>query len=443
LAEERFHHGSDACIVCTSTLELGIDVGDLDRVLQAEAPSTVSSFLQRMGRTGRRAGQAANTTFFCETPEGVLLAVALVELAKAGWVERVPTQDRCWPVLIHQMLALALATDGVAAEEAWEILSQVPDFRGISRQEYDRLLAWMHKDGALRPASGRWVLGPKAQKRFGRKNFMELYAVFSSPQSYTVQTSNAEPLGTLSQAFVDRLVDGVSTFLLGGRAWAVVKVSHEDRRVHVVPAALGREPTWGGFLPQFLSFEICQQIRDILKSRDEYPYLDEAAKAVLAAQREQMQEALVIADGLEIGEGEVQWWTFAGGKINATLKYALEAVGLDAKIVPHNFGLRIRGDGVAQGAFQQYRARLSDPALWQDEKLWKEVAESLPNYRLSKFQALMPPWVEQEVVATYLLDAQGAADWLGGPNRRVFCAQSGSAGVPDPHAAMECSPRWG
>lgn len=57
LAEERFHHGSDACIVCTSTLELGIDVGDLDRVLQAEAPDTVSSFLQRMGRTGRRAGQ--------------------------------------------------------------------------------------------------------------------------------------------------------------------------------------------------------------------------------------------------------------------------------------------------------------------------------------------------------------------------------------------------
>src|SRR5262249_17335500 len=51
LAEERFHHGSDACIVCTSTLELGIDVGDLDCVLQAEAPDTVSSFLQRMGRT--------------------------------------------------------------------------------------------------------------------------------------------------------------------------------------------------------------------------------------------------------------------------------------------------------------------------------------------------------------------------------------------------------
>ena len=72
-------------IACTSTLELGIDVGDLDRVLQAEVPDTVSSFLQRMGRTGRRAGQMANTTFFCELSEGVLQAIALIELAKSGW----------------------------------------------------------------------------------------------------------------------------------------------------------------------------------------------------------------------------------------------------------------------------------------------------------------------------------------------------------------------
>src|SRR5690606_1965517 len=80
LAEARFQHGQNACIVCTSTLELGIDVGDLDRVFQANAPSTVSSFLQRMGRTGRRPGQKPNTTFLCEHPEAVLQAVALIEL---------------------------------------------------------------------------------------------------------------------------------------------------------------------------------------------------------------------------------------------------------------------------------------------------------------------------------------------------------------------------
>ena len=93
--EETFHSASDVCIVCTSTLELGIDVGDLDRVLQAEAPTTVSSFLQRMGRTGRRPGQTANTAFLCAASDSVILAVAVVELARQGWVEAVPCVTRC------------------------------------------------------------------------------------------------------------------------------------------------------------------------------------------------------------------------------------------------------------------------------------------------------------------------------------------------------------
>jgi ATP-dependent Lhr-like helicase len=146
----------------------------------------VSSFLQRMGRTGRRAGQVANTTFFCETGAGVVQAIALVELAKAGWVEPVELSDRCWPVLVHQLLAMALAEEGVPPEAAWGHLSQVPDFKGIHRAEFDRL----HRVDAARQVAGaaRRAAADRAQgreRRFGRRNFMELYAVFSSPQSYS------------------------------------------------------------------------------------------------------------------------------------------------------------------------------------------------------------------------------------------------------------------
>jgi len=424
IAEDRFQNGSDACIVCTSTLELGIDVGDLDRVMQAEAPDTVSSFLQRMGRTGRRAGQTANTTFFCETTEGVLQAIALIELAKAGWVERVEVDTRCWPVLIHQILAMALASDGISAEDAWEQLSRVPDFQGIHRAEYDRLLNWMLRDGGLRLAGGRLVLGPKAERRFGRKNFMELFAVFSSPQTYTVERGGGQALGTLNQAFVDRLVDGVSSFLLGGRAWAVLRVQHDDRRVIVEPAPRGKQPTWGGFLPQFLGFDVCQRILTTVLSDEAYGYLEEAAAKVLAEHRQVMRDAVDSQQGgIEIEDGEIRWWTFAGGRINATLRYALEAVGEGWKVIPDNFLLKIRGEGLTRQAFAKARAKLMEPEFWEDERLWTNVAGSLPNYRLSKFQPLMPPWVEREVVAGFLLDVGGAWRWLSG-------AESSLARVP-------------
>jgi ATP-dependent Lhr-like helicase len=420
LAEQRFHGGTSACIVCTSTLELGIDVGDLDRVLQAEASTSVSSFLQRMGRTGRRAGTTANTTFFCETDEGMVQAIALVELAKRRWVESVELDDRAWPVLVHQLLALALAHDGVALEQAWAHVQRVPDFAGISRAEFERLLQWMLRDGGLRLASGRLVLGPKAERRFGRRNFMDLYAVFSSPRSYAVQTSGGQVLGSLSQAFVDRLVDGVSCFLLGGRPWAVITVHHDDRRVLVSPAPRGRKPTWGGFLPQFLGFEVCQQIAAILASDDDYPYLDARARTALGLHREHYANvrANLLQPGgvIEVGEDELRWWTFAGGRINTTLRYALEAISPGWKIIPDNFVLRIRGEQELARA-REAIAQLEDPEFWANDAMWQNIAGSLPNYRLSKFQPLMPPWVEREMVADYLLDVGGAWRWMTGTSR--------------------------
>jgi ATP-dependent Lhr-like helicase len=366
-----------------------------------------------MGRTGRRAGQVANTTFFCETTEGVLQAIALVELAKSGWVEPVEVDGRCWPVLIHQLLAMSLAGDGITAEDAWAHLSLVPDFREIERDEYERLLSWMLDDGALRMASGRLVFGPKAERRFGRRNFMELFAVFESPESYTVQTLSGQPLGSLNQAFVDRLVEDVSCFLLGGRPWVVSQVQHEDRRVLVAPAPRGRQPTWGGYLPQFLGREVCQQILRTLTEDGSYPYLEDSAAGVLAEQRARLGPLLDAGNGgVEVTEDEVRWWTFAGGRINATLRYALEIVGGDCQVIPDNFLVKVRAEDLDRSRFDDLVLQIREPDFWHDSRLWARVTGSLPGYRLSKFQSLMPPWVEREVLSRHLLDVRGAWEWL-------------------------------
>ena len=425
LAEERFQGGGSAAIVCTSTLELGIDVGDLDNVFQANAPGTVSSFLQRMGRTGRRANSTANTTFFCDNPEAVLQAVALVELAREGWVESTPAQQRCWPVLVHQLLAFTLAAGGIARNLAWEKLSRLPDLAGITRFEFDQTIDFMVLHDYLFESSGLLSMGEAAERKYGRKNFLELYAVFSSPQYYRVIGPSGSDIGSLEQGFVDNLVEDMTSFLLGGRAWLVHSIDHKSRTVSVRPAPRGKQPSWGGFAPKMLGFEVCQRIKKLLCETTEYPYLADSAVAALQLYREDFAALLQRGNAIQMADDGARWWTYAGGRINQTLRHAIaEMTGW--KVVNDNFRLRFEGDGVSHAAVVKAIEALAVPSFWEDAELWQRIVARIPPYRFSKFQAALPPRFELELVGRYLLDLDGARRFILGD-----AAEAPSARVAD------------
>lgn len=414
-AEDRFANGTNACIVCTSTLELGIDVGDLDAVFQANAPSSVSSFMQRMGRTGRRDGSTANTTFFCDDPEAVLQAVALIELARSGWVERVAHQDRCWPVLVHQLLAMTLQFGAVSVERCWEQLSRVPDFRAISRGELDVLVEHMKKEDFLFESGGLLSMGQAAEKRYGKKNFLELYAVFSSPVLYHVVTNAKRDIGSLEQGFVGRLVEQMSSFLLGGRAWTVDHISHQERQVIVREAPRGVKPSWGGYIPQHLGFEVCQAMLRVLTDTGRYPYVDDAGSKHIEEKREDLGELLRRpGHAVQVADDAAHWWTFAGGRMNHALKYAFEVME-GWKVVADNFQLRIEGDGINHDSVRSAIARMSDAAFWENPDTRRTILSRLPAYQLSKFQDCLPERLALEVVENYLLDVAGTLEWLTAP----------------------------
>ena len=253
----------------------------------------------------------------------------------------------------------------------------------------------------------------EAERVFGKKNFLELYAVFSSPILYKVQIAESKrDLGSLEQAFVDRLVEEMSTFLLGGLAWMVVSVSHSERLVRVRSAPRGQKPSWGGFVPQFLGFEVCQAMKGILTSDDDYPVLDTKAKTALAEWRGEIGPLLRRAvDALQFDGTMVVWWTFAGGRTNQTLKYALEWKG-DWKVVPDNFALKIQGDGVSIEAVHRVLAEMRSASFWEAAETRRHLRSLVPEYRLSKFQRVLPERWQVEMVGAYLLDFEGTARLL-------------------------------
>jgi ATP-dependent helicase Lhr and Lhr-like helicase len=411
-AEARFNHGTNVSIVCTSTLELGIDVGDLDLVFQANAPSTVSSFLQRLGRTGRRTGQHANTTFFCENIETVLQAIAIIELARQGWVESVPCQTRVWSVMVHQLFALTLQFGAISLERCWEQLGRVPDFSGITHAEFEMLIQHLIQENYLFLSGGLLSLGNKAEQVFGRKNFMELYAVFSSPVFYRVKTEAAYEVGSLEQSFVDTLVSEMSSFLLGGRAWTVSKINHADRTIRVIPAPRGKKPSWGGFAPQLLSYELCQQIAATLLDPTPISYINDQARQALAEYRDDLQSLLhPTKPSIQTDADRLIWWTFAGGQINTTLKYGLQ-FHHDWKITCDNFRLKIEGDSATPGRILALIEEMRQPSFWTHPSTAQFIGDQLPEYRLSKFQRALPPKYSLEMISNYLLNIPGSLQFL-------------------------------
>jgi ATP-dependent helicase Lhr and Lhr-like helicase len=430
LAEEKFHSGGSAAIVCTSTLELGIDVGDLDLVFQANAPSTVSSFLQRMGRTGRREGKHANTTFFCDSVDAVAQAVALIELARTGWVESIPPQERCWPVFVHQLLAFTLEAGGIPRGEAWRKLSRLPDLAGISRAEFDAVVDHMVATDSLFEAGGQLSMGETAERTYGKKNFLELYAVFSSPLFYRVMTVGGAEIGSLDQGFVDSLVEAMTSFLLGGRAWLVEAIDHKQRIVTATPAPRGKKPAWGGFAPRLLSFALSQQIKQLLSEEKSFGYLSEPAALALAQYREELAGVLGPEGSALQGDAKSwRWWTFAGGAINQTLRHAI-AVLTGWKVVADSFRLRFEGEQLTETAVREVIVKLSSPALWEDLPFWLRVVAQVPPYRLSKFQPALPPRYQLELIGNTLLDLPGTRTFLSASGAASASASGAAAGAP-------------
>src|SRR5262249_38670304 len=153
----------DCVIVSTSTLELGIDVGDLDRIIQIDAPMTVASFLQRLGRTGRRPGSRRNCLFLTLDDQALVKAAGLLLLWRRGWVEPVLAPPEPRHIVAQQLLALCLQEHRVG-DRLW------PQWwNGLA--PFDRsaepIVRHLIEQGYLESDAGLLFIGPEAEQRFG------------------------------------------------------------------------------------------------------------------------------------------------------------------------------------------------------------------------------------------------------------------------------------
>ncbi len=313
-------------IVCTSTLELGLDVGDVDKVFQLGAPSTVSAFLQRFGRAGRRDGAVAHMIFVTDLEDSFLRAVALVQLALDKKVEPVQPDRRAFQVLIQQILLVILKHGAIAPDKMWAILGSPPCFADISDLEKKEILRHLLQEEWLFTGQGRLRLGDRTEKAFGRSHFMELLSVFEGGSSVTVKTLDARPVGTLDSSVAHRLWSERSSFLLGGGSWLPKSWDERAKVLTVTPSVGGEVVRWSGSRSE-LSLALGRQIRQLLTDTDTPKFLGPKA----AEHLQKLRGTFSYLDGdrpllWEKGRAErkslcIELW--AGARIHRTIAEAL------------------------------------------------------------------------------------------------------------------------
>lgn len=322
-SEATFAEARDTVIVATSTLELGIDVGDLDRVIQINSPRTVASFLQRLGRTGRRAGSNRNCLFLCVDDESVLLASGMLTRWSQGWVEPIEPPAHPRHIAAQQLLALCLQEHRITATARDSWWGDLPVFD----DDADEIVKYLVTEGYFEPDGPYLHIGPEAERRFGQRYFSDLTAVFTAPPEFLVLAGRAE-VGTIGTDILTQEVDGPRVLLLGGQSWKVTHVDWERRRCFVEPVDAGGRAKWSG-AGGGLSYEITRGMREVILGASPPGVTFTARATKLLDELRATHDDTVASDRLIVrlpSDSPGRWWTWAGTAANRSLQASLTSI---------------------------------------------------------------------------------------------------------------------
>ena len=416
-AEEQMRdESSDLSIVATATLELGIDVGRLERAFQIDAPFTVSGFLQRMGRTGRRGGPPemwfvmreeppeARTLLPETIPWKLLQGIALVQLYREErWVEPPNLNRLPYSLLCHQTLA-TLAGEGELspAQLASRVLT-LTYFHRVTTDDFRVLLRHLLEHDYLEQTEGGGLIVGLAGERV--TSSYKFFAVFQENVEYTVR-SGSEEIGTLCAP-----PPPGEKVAIAGHVWIVDEVDHERHLLYVTQVK-GKVPAYFGDVAGDIDTRILERMRRVLEEHEPYPYLMSHARARLrdarhVAENSQLTTSPLVCLG-ENDKEQTMWCLLPWLGSYAFL--ALERL-LKIKCAGE---LGIKGLSSSRPYFMTFVMREDEQAFFS---VVKEAAEALEDPMellypaeipyFEKYDELVPPELIRKGFACGVLDVEG------------------------------------
>ena len=333
IAEEKLKDPSiKSTTVATVTLELGIDVGDLDRIVQIDAPFTCSGLVQRMGRSGRRSnGQTMiimcneDDSEWWSTIDGVSMdlvkAIAMSELVlKEGWTEPAEHNEMPFGLLYHQTMEYLRSGIGVKFSTlASDVLTLYP-FRNITKEQYRLMIKNLVNLEHIQVMSDNTLLiGPKAERIVFNREFC---SVFTTKKEVTVKTEG-KVIGS-----IQNLPQVGELIQLAGHVWQVDKVSDDKTSVDVTETDGEACNPWKSGTPPTHT-RIMKKMLEVLRSDDDYTYIDNNARQRLEESRRKAR-AIGMTSTFTPKKGGYRMYPWVGTKQFDTLRRILQkTIGTD------------------------------------------------------------------------------------------------------------------
>jgi ATP-dependent helicase Lhr and Lhr-like helicase len=333
-AENEFKAGILKSLVCTSSLELGIDIGDTDFVIQYNSPREVTRVVQRVGRSGHRVGKTSKGMILATNPEDLSESLVIARRALEGTLEQFSIRQNPLSVLSNQIISLALEYGNIKAKTAYEIISRSYPFHMLSWSVFESVVLQLKDQRSV------WVEKEYNElilvKRMNSRHyFLDNISMIPDEKTYPViDISTRKSIGTLDESFVLSSGFEGEKFILRGRPWMIVKREDTEILVSLIKE-IGSVPSWvGEDIP--VPLEVAQEVGQIRRFASEqkdlshYPCHTETLKKFVDYVNNQKQQGFVIPDDktitFDVEEKTIVINACFGTKVNETLGRLIAAV---------------------------------------------------------------------------------------------------------------------
>ncbi len=344
-AEAALKSGVPTTALCSSTLEMGIDIGNVRAIGQIDTPWSVSSMVQRLGRSGRRDDEPQIMRMYVreDSPHSrstltdllfpdLLRAIAMTRLMLEKWLEPFDQNRMHVSTLIHQIMSFLKQTGGMLAADLYRALCQLGPFRSVNQTQFAMLLLGLAEHELVEQVpQGEMILGLLGERITASFDF---YAAFQTADEFVIR-SGQEEIGKLPISSIPPVGEHL---LLAGKRWQVREVI-DNQKLVLVTLSPGKKPA------KFLSVDgeihtrVVQEMKTVLLNNDEPAYLDQNSKTLLRAARRTTRVVGLDKTDIVVGRQSIQWFPWVGTRALRTLSLIAKSAKIVCEIDRHRLAL--------------------------------------------------------------------------------------------------------